>query len=657
MAVENSELHRLLREQFGHEAFRPGQERVIRSLLAGRDVLAVLPTGAGKSLVFQLTAQLLPGLTLVVSPLLALMKDQADSVEAQGLEVGVIHSHRSASQMEADLEKVKQEEAKLLYVTPERFENAEFLAEVEGLPVSLLVVDEAHCVSEWGFDFRPAYLGLAGVAERLGRPTLLALTATATPWVRRDIVERLGLREPEVVVRSADRPNLFFEVRRVEKEEEDHRVLRALLIDEPEAALEGAAVDSGSMRALVQSGLAAYPEEQARPLAEAMRGSGIIYTATTKAAAETAEWLREWGIPADYYHGQRAKADRERVQEAFMAGELRVIAATNAFGLGVDKPDVRFVIHRDIPASVEAYYQEAGRAGRDGHPARCVIIYRPADLGRAAFLSASSQLSREEVRRVSERLEEGESLSPEELAEAAELSQGKVARVVALLEREAVVEQEEGRVRLIAPEFDPEQLALEGEERRHAYERSRLQMMRGYAELWDCRRRYLLNYFGQEMEERCGWCDNDLLAPEPAVRPEDGLGVDAGDFVVGARVRHPAWGEGQVSHVEADTLTVLFAREGEKKLALDLVREEGLLEVVEAPRVAPSGSDAAPALAVGVAVVHLEFGKGEVERVAGDTVTVLFEREGYKTLAAEAVDEGELMKRPEAEAEAGPPRE
>ena len=224
-------------------------------------------------------------------------------------------------------------------------------------------MDEAHCISEWGHDFRPSYLALKAAAAALGQPVLLALTATATPWVRREIVERLGMRDPDVVVRGVDRPNLFLEVRRVEAEGDDRRVLRELIEGAPDR----------------------YPPEMAARIGQAMRGAGIVYTATTKGAEETAEWLAEWGIPADFYHGQRRKADRERVQEAFMGDRLRVIVATNAFGLGVDKPDVRFVVHRDVPGSLEAYYQEAGRAGRDGEFARCTVIYRPGDLGRAAF--------------------------------------------------------------------------------------------------------------------------------------------------------------------------------------------------------------------------------------------------------------------------------
>jgi ATP-dependent DNA helicase RecQ len=655
------DLRPLLR-QFGHETFRPGQERIIRDLLAGRDVLAVLPTGAGKSLVFQLAAQLLPGVTLVISPLIALMKDQAESLEAHGLEVGVVNSTRSAAQSAAALHKVERAAARLLYVTPERCQDEAFMAEVESMEVSLLVVDEAHCLSEWGFDFRPSYLALSGVAERLGRPALLALTATATPWVRRDIIDRLGLRGPDIVVQSIDRPHLFFEVQRVQTEEEDYRALRRLLVDEAEAGRGGAAlVEPTAMRSLLAEETGPYPPELAGPLAEAMKGSGIVYTATTRAAQETAEWMRGWGIAADYYHGQRRKSDRDRIQDAFMAGELRVIAATNAFGLGVDKPDVRFVIHRDIPASVEEYYQEAGRAGRDGLFARCTLLYRPADLGRAAFLASSSQLSREDVRHFHRALVAHPGAAEPEIIEASGLSKGKSARMRILLQRQGVIEASEGPVRLRAPGFDPEQISLEAEASHREYEHSRLQMMRRYAELWECRRAYLLNYFGQEAEAaRCGMCDNDWQGGVPAEPSTEEETPTALAFSVGDRVRHVRWGEGEVVAVDDGSVAVRFDH-GEEKLATDLVQEEHLLSRVGRGRT-PAGAQDGPGtmgsggappnsagpLSIGARVIHELFGEGEVERVMEEDITVLFERVGYKTVAAEAL---------EAEAEPPSPRE
>ncbi|MBV9786790.1 MAG: RecQ family ATP-dependent DNA helicase [Chloroflexi bacterium] len=556
MAATKQDLHAVLRDHFDHEDFRPGQERAIRHLLDGQDVLALFPTGAGKSLVYQLTAQLLPGITIVVSPLIALMKDQVESLEARDLPVSLINSTQSAADSQEALRKLQQGESKLLYVTPERFGNQGFMDTLRKLKVSLFVVDEAHCISDWGHSFRPAYLLLPQAIAQLGKPTLLALTATATPWVRDEIVERLGMRKPNIVVRGTDRPNLFFEVRRVEQETDDRRVLEELLLAE----------------------VTAYEPEVAVQLGAAMQGSGIIYTATTKAARETVTWLRDWGISADYYHGQRKKADRERVQEAFMRGEIRVIVATNAFGLGVDKPDVRFVIHRDIPSSVEAYYQEAGRAGRDGEFARCTIIYRPGDLGRAAFLSGSGQLTREEVIQAHQGLVAQPASTLRELEAATRLNKGDLARLIRLLKQEKIIAEKRGRFRLLVEDFDPEALSLEEEEHRVAYEHSRQDMMRGYAESDSCRRRYILNYFGEDFEaEHCPLCDNDTRVEAQRVVVIAEQHVES-EFAIGEQVVHEAWGQGVVQSIDADRLTVLFESVGYKVLATAVIQEQGLLQ-------------------------------------------------------------------------------
>ena len=556
MSIPAGKLHAVLREQFGHDEFRPGQEKCVRALLAGRDVLLVLPTAAGKSLVYQVAASLLPGMTIVVSPLLALMKDQVEGLQARGLEVGLLNSTLGTRAMECEMEKIRGGRTRLLYVTPERFDNDEFLAALRGSEVSLFVVDEAHCVSEWGHSFRPSYLGLGNAARALGAPPLLALTATATPWIRDEIMARLQMHDPEVVVHGTDRPNLFFEVRRVEDEHDDRRMLESLLV--------GPANE--------------YPEPLGTRMQEAMQGSGIIYTATTKGARETAHWLRDWGIAADYYHGQRKKADRERVQDAFMTGELRVIVATNAFGLGVDKPDVRWVIHRDVPGSLEAYYQEAGRAGRDGELARCMIVYRPGDLGRAAFLSGGGQLTPEEVEQGWQALLQHPTAAVRDLEEITGLGKADLMRLVRVLQRTGALVEQRGRIRLRRTELDPSTLLLDDEAHRRAYEQSRIEMMRGYAELSTCRREYILNYFGEHAEHPvCGRCDNDLLAgvQRIAVAHEE-LAVPS-PFELGQHVAHEAWGVGVVQRVTADTVTVLFEHGGYKQLATELVQEQGLL--------------------------------------------------------------------------------
>ncbi|MHB1134810.1 MAG: RecQ family ATP-dependent DNA helicase [Chloroflexota bacterium] len=551
MDLPAATLQRWLR-RLGYRAFRPGQERIVRDVLQGRDVLAVLPTGSGKSLVYQLAAQLLPGLTLVVSPLIALMKDQVEAAAELGLEAGVINSSQSDGENEENLQQVADGEAKLLYVTPERLRNEEFVAELREQTISLFVVDEAHCISEWGHDFRPSYLALGTAARQLGSPPLLALTATATPFVRDEIIERLGLRQPDIVVRGVDRPNLFFEVVRVENGDDDYNLLRRLLCEVPNG----------------------YEEETAARLRRAMEGPGIVYTATTRAAEETAAWLREWGVAADYYHGKRRAAERNQVQEAFMAGDLRVIATTNAFGLGVDKPDVRFIIHRQIPGSMEAYYQEAGRAGRDGEFARCTLIYRPADLGRAAFFSAGGRLTAEELARAREALLARRNPTLRELEEISGLSQSDVAAATAVLESAGLARLRRGRLSLRQTDFDPESVSLEVEMRRQNYERSRVEVMRTYAELGsDCRRRFILNYFMEEYEaERCQHCDNDLCdATSRRVQVEEEQFSTAVPLGVGDRVAHEEWGEGLVQRLAGDTVTVLFGSVGYKTLALAIV--------------------------------------------------------------------------------------
>jgi ATP-dependent DNA helicase RecQ len=354
-----------------------------------------------------------------------------------------------------------------------------------------------------------------------------------------------------VVVHGNDRPNLFYEVRRVEDESSDRRVLRELLV---ERSADG------------------YPDDLADRLAAVADGAGIVYTQTTRAANETAGWLRAWGIAAEAYHGRMRKAERERVQDGFMAGAVRVVCATNAFGLGVDKPDVRFVVHRDIPASVEAYMQEAGRAGRDGGLARCTLIFRPGDLGRAAFLGATARLEPADVAAARDALAGGGSLTRRELARASGLGRGELARVVDLLREEGLVRERRRRLSLVR-DFDAADVPLDAEERRRAYERSRLDMMRGYAETAACRREFLLNYVGEEYDaDRCALCDNHATRGRRAV----GRRADV-PFAVGDRVRHAEWGEGVVHRVGAEKVTVLFDSEGWKTLAADLVGDGELL--------------------------------------------------------------------------------
>ncbi len=332
-----NEARSTLERHFGHRSFRPGQREAIGSLLRGGDTLVVMPTGGGKSLCYQLPALLFPGITLVVSPLIALMTDQVAALQGRGIAAALINSTLTPAEIDVRLARAVAGELKLLYVAPERFASALFRRALAEMRVSLVAVDEAHCVCQWGHDFRPSYLRLREVWPELGQPRLLALTATATPEVRRDIVEELRLRDPRIIVGGFDRPNLRWIVRREERQAEKGRRLIRML--------------SGR------------------------EGSAIVYASTRKMVEAATEYLRAAGVKSAAYHGGMEPAQRARVQEAWTTGRVPVVVATNAFGMGIDKADVRRVVHFQMPGSLEAYYQEAGRAGRDGGPAECVLLH------------------------------------------------------------------------------------------------------------------------------------------------------------------------------------------------------------------------------------------------------------------------------------------
>ena len=342
-----------LHRHFGHREFRPGQEEVVRTVLSGRDVLAVMPTGSGKSLGYQLPSLLLPGLTLVVSPLIALMKDQVDELGRKGIPSGALHSLQTPHERRETLRAARDGTLRLFYVSPERFAAASFDALLPELRVSLFAVDEAHCVSEWGHDFRPDYRRLADAALRCrradggaGRPAMAAFTATATPEVRDDVVALLGLVHPRVFVAGFDRPNIHLAVRRVSGDREKRLVLPDLV-----------------------------------------RGRrALVYAATRKSAERAASVLAEDGVAAAAYHAGLPDVERSRVQDGFASGALTVVCATNAFGMGIDRPDVEAVVHYELPGSLEAYYQEIGRAGRDGRPAKATLLWNYVDVRTREFL-------------------------------------------------------------------------------------------------------------------------------------------------------------------------------------------------------------------------------------------------------------------------------
>lgn len=333
---------RALHKHFGFESFRAGQEEVIRAVLEGHDTIVVMPTGGGKSLCYQLPALMNDNATVVVSPLIALMKDQVDALHARNLPATFINSSIPFEEQKARINGVRRGEYKLVYVAPERFRSQHFVETLREANISLFAVDEAHCVSQWGHDFRPDYLRLKQTVEAIGRPQIIALTATATPDVRSDISEQLGLRTPRAFVSGFDRPNLSIKIVHTQKEREKIAHTKALA-------------------------------------ARYTNGSGIIYTSTRKAVEQVAARLHDAGLNVVAYHAGMEDAARARAQDAFMSGQAQMIVATNAFGMGIDKPDIRFVTHYQMPGSMEAYYQEIGRAGRDGLPSTCALLFNYAD--------------------------------------------------------------------------------------------------------------------------------------------------------------------------------------------------------------------------------------------------------------------------------------
>jgi RecQ family ATP-dependent DNA helicase len=356
-----------LREHFGFEAFREGQREVIDAILAGHDTVVVMPTGGGKSLCFQLPALMNEGATIVVSPLIALMKDQVDALHARNLPATFINSSVDFEEQKARIAGIRQGRYKLVYVAPERFRSAHFVEALKSVNVSLFAVDEAHCVSTWGHDFRPDFLRLKTAIEEIGRPQVVALTATATPHVRADIIEQLALREPRAFVSGFDRPNLSIRVVHTQKEREKIAHVKSLA-------------------------------------AKADGGSGIIYSSTRKSVEQVARRLKDAGLSVVAYHAGMEEAERTRAQDDFMSGRVQMIVATNAFGMGIDKADIRFVIHYHLPGSIEAYYQEIGRAGRDGLPSECVLLFNYADKRTQDFFIEGSYPPPELIAKVYEAL-------------------------------------------------------------------------------------------------------------------------------------------------------------------------------------------------------------------------------------------------------------
>jgi ATP-dependent DNA helicase RecQ len=559
--VTVEKLREVADDLFGLDELRPAQIEAAAAVLDGRDVLLILPTGAGKSLAYQLPAVLINGPTVVVSPLLALQRDQIDSLEARGEQTRAVRLSSAETRVQraqalADVA----DGAEFLFLAPEQLANVEVLEQVADLKPTLVAVDEAHCVSTWGHDFRPDYLRLGELIEQLGAPRIVALTATAAPPVRDDIVSRLRLKRPLTIVKGLARDNIALSVERCVTAEDQER----------------------SVRDRVAS----------------TAGPGIVYVGTRKAAEQYADAFVTSGRRAEAYHAGLRKSLRDEVQTRFFDGETDVIVATSAFGMGLDKPDIRFVFHANVPDSPDSYYQEVGRAGRDGEPAVAVLFYRPEDLSLARFFTAGVPKS-DDVARVVGAVDGWDLAAMDRRALADRIGMGprRLGRILGLLsEVSAEASGASGASGAAAraedgPGVEPGAVGAEDHEQRRAalveaisaravahraLQKSRIEMMRAYAETTQCRRQFLLGYFGEESSELCGRCDNCREGRSSAEEAGTQLD-DAAAFAVQSRVEHAEFGPGIVMSVDGDVVTVLFETVGYRTLHLPTVLERELL--------------------------------------------------------------------------------
>jgi ATP-dependent DNA helicase RecQ len=622
--------------RFGIGAFRPGQALAMRNVLAGIDTLAIMPTGAGKSLCYQLPALELDGVTLVVSPLIALMKDQTDKLDHLGIEVLRLDSTLSPRDEHAALRRLSENRPCIAYVTPERLSEPRFRERLSTVRVALFVVDEAHCISQWGHDFRPAYLSLGEAVHALGSPPVLALTATAPPKVKDDILAQLDIADASVIDIGLHRPNLRYHVIRASSERKKQAFLLRLL--------------------------------------ESQQGCGIIYAATVKTVDALADFLDASGVPCGRYHGRMRAKDRDRVQSSFMEDSRpRVMVATNAFGLGVDKQNLRFVIHYNFPGSLESYYQEAGRAGRDGRPADCILLYQPEDKRIQSFFlggryptpeqtravaeallsltggrvadsppralrkpaldpdssgavnavisdEITSEISREISREISGAYEGFVSLK--DISERADAPAKKARVVLSFLKEVGFAEEAPGQRFLpratVPPSLEDLARAATRYEQKRAQDRARLGAMLRYSQSSLCRTRLLVTYFGYTDAPACGLCDNCQRAGKSAV-PEP-------------RAHETS---------EATAAALVARRGGNLETRMALVEESkrrhaqtpttGRMRALKIERVKQTSFGP---LGKGDLVRHATWGDGEVVRVVGDSAYTFFPVHGEKLLKA-----------------------
>lgn len=473
-----------LQQYFGHRKFLDGQGSIIAAILAGRDTLAIMPTGGGKSLCYQLPALIMDGVTVVISPLIALMKDQVDALERRGIPATVINSTLTPAEQQSRIAALRRGEYRLVYVAPERFRHRAFTEALRAVDIALFAVDEAHCISQWGHDFRPDYMRLGEAVQRLGGPQIVALTATATPEVRADIRRQLALRDPFECVSGFARPNLSLNVTHCAKKQDKYQRLREVI---------------GQYR------------------------TGVVYCATRAKVEEVTETLKEWNIKAVAYHGGMKEDERSRVQEEFISRRAAVAVATNAFGMGIDRSDVRFVIHFEIPGALEAYYQEAGRAGRDGEPGWCELLFNFADTRTQEFFIEGSNPGLPVIASIYETLRQRSDAQHRVLCSIEQLTEYAGAKnsmatgsALSILARQGYIDRFDvpgQRIRgteLLQPQLPATALqldrqALEEKERR---DRDKLKRMIDWAYASACRQRLILEYFGEPNAADCGHCDH-----------------------------------------------------------------------------------------------------------------------------------------------------